>query len=192
MIILLLWSALASVGSLIFQSPVNYVKTEVGEGITLKVPESFAPLPDNLMEQKYLSARKPIALYTNENQQVDVGVSTSNARWQANDLPMLQSFYRSNIMALYDEVAFNKEALEKVNGKDFAVFEFVSLVRPEEDALTAQRPIRKYTYIQYTIHNGKSYVFTFNCPAEQQSQWQEVAKTIMESVKISDTPPQNE
>lgn len=183
---------MVSIGSLFDQSPVDYVKTEMGEGITLKVPESFVPLADNLMEQKYLSSRKPIALYTNENQQVDLGVNTSNARWRANDLPMLQSFYRSNIMALYDEVTFMKEAIEKVNGKDFAVFEFVSLVRPEENALTAQRPIRKYTYIQYAIHNGKSYVFNFTCPAEQQSQWQEVAKTIMESVKISNAPQNKE
>lgn len=181
---LLLWPAILLTVSGFYQSATDYVKKEVAEGITLSLPKSFVPMPENLIDQKYLSARKPIAAYTSENQQVDLGINTSNARWQADDLPMLQSFYRSSIMALYDEVNFLKEDIEKINGKDFAVFEFVSLVRPEENALTAQRPIRKYTYIQYTVHNGKTYIFNFNCPTEQQSQWQEAAKTIMQSVKI--------
>lgn len=168
-----------------FYQPANdYVTTEVAEGITLSLPKSFAPVPENQIDQKYLSARKPIAAYTSEDQQVGLGINTSNARWQADDLPMLQSFYRSSIMALYDEVTFLKEDIAKINGKDFAIFEFVSLVRPAENTLAAQRPIGKYTYIQYTLHNGKTYVFNFNCPAEQQSQWQETAKTIMGSVKI--------
>lgn len=181
---LLLLSVVFLTVSSFYQPANDYVKTEVAEGITLSLPRSFIPVPENMIDQKYLSARKPIAAYTSEDQSADLGINTSNARWQADDLPMLQSFYRSSIMALYDEVNFLKEDIAKINGKDFAVFEFVSLVRPAENALATQRPIRKYTYIQYTLHNGKTYVFNFNCPAEQQSQWQETASTIMQSVRI--------
>lgn len=161
-----------------------YVKTEVAEGITLKLPVSFVAMTESVLSQKYLSARGPIAAYTSQDQQTDLTVNTSNARWQANDLPMLQNFYRSNISALYDEVDFLKEGIEEINGKDFAVFEFISLVLPEENTLSMQKPVRKYTYIAYTIHNGKTYVFNFTAPAQQQKQWQETAIIIINSIKL--------
>lgn len=178
------WLLVFLTTSSFYQAGNDYVKTEIAKGITMSLPKTFAPMSESQLHEKYFSAREPIAAYISEDQQTDLGVNTSNARWQASDLPMLQSFYRASILSLYDEVDFLKEGIEEVNGKDFAVFEFVSIVRQEEDALTAQRPIQKYTYIQYTIHNGKAFVFNFNCPAGQQSHWQQTAKTIMESVKI--------
>lgn len=162
----------------------DYVSVEIAQGITLNLPKSFVPMPEAVMDRRYLSARKPLAAYISPDQQADLSVNTSNARWQAGDLPMLQNFYRANILSLYDEVTFIKESLEKINGKDFAVFEFLSIVRPEEDALTPQQPVKKYTYIQYTIYDGKTYVFNFNSPADRRDQWEETAKTIMESIKL--------
>ncbi len=167
-----------------YQHKDKYVKTEVAEGITLQLPESFTAMTESLLSQKYLSGRRPLAAYTSPDQQADLAVNTSNARWQADDLPMLQNFYKANIESLYDEVKFLKEGIEKINGKDFVLFAFVSLVLPEEGTLTMQQPVRKYTYIAYTIHKGKTYVFNFTAPAQQQAQWQVTAETIVNSIKL--------
>lgn len=180
----LLWLVIFMMNSGLYQISNDYVKTEIGEGITMNIPKSFTSMSENQLNEKYYLARKPLAAYISEDQRTDLVVNTSNARWQADDLPMLQNFYRSSIVSLYDEVDFLNEKIESINGKDFAVFEFVSVVREDENALTSKRPIRKYTYIQYTVDKGKTFVFSFSTPAEQQSRWQETARTIMESVKI--------
>lgn len=182
--VLLLGSALLLTVVGFGQHQDKYVKATVAEGVTLRLPASFVPMTEDMLNQKYLSARPPVAAYTSPDQQADLAVNTSNARWEANDLPMLQRFYRSNIQALYDEVEFQQEGIEQINGKDFAVFEFVSLVLPEEDALASQAPLSKYTYIAYTLYEGKTYVFNFTAPAQQQEAWQETAHQIIHSIQL--------
>lgn len=168
-----------------FQGPANdLVKTKVTENIELGIPKTFQPMTEELMNQRYLTARKPIAAYTNDRQTVDFTVSTSNTRWQPSDLPILKDFYKASLLELYDEVDFSREEVEEINGKNFVVFEFSSIVRPDENALTPQQPIRKYTRIQYTVHGGKTLVFNFSCPQSQQQQWESTAAEMMQSIKI--------
>ncbi len=99
---------------------------------------------------------------------------------------MLKDFYRASLLELYDEVKFLTEAVEEVNGQPFAVFEFVSVVRPAEDetSFTNQKPIKRYTYVQYTIHHEKTWVFDFSVPARDQTTWQPVAQHLMGSVRM--------
>ena len=168
-----------------FQQPGNdLVKKQVSEKIQILVPSDFQPMSQELMDQRYLTARKPIAAYTNERQMVDLTVSTSNTRWQASDLPILKDFYKASLMELYDEVNFTRQEIEEINGKPFVVFEFTSIVRPGENALTARSPIRKYTRIQYTVNAGQTLVFSFTCPQLRQPKWEETARKVMQSIQI--------
>lgn len=168
-----------------FQVPnIELVKTKITENIQLGVPRSFQPMTEDLLSQRYLTARKPIAAYTNDRQMIDLTVNTSNTRWQPSDLPMLKDFYKASLLELYDEVSLSREEIEEINGKNFVVFEFTSIVRPEENALNPQQPVRKYTRIQYTVHGGKTLVFNFTCPQALQQQWEATAGEIMQSIQI--------
>ncbi|MEK6476321.1 hypothetical protein WJR50_02265 [Catalinimonas sp. 4WD22] len=168
-----------------FQVPnIELVKTKITENIQIGVPKSFQPMTEDLLNQRYLTARKPIAAYTNDKQMIDLTVNTSNTRWQPSDLPMLKDFYKASLLELYDEVSFSREEIEEINGKDFVVFEFTSIVRPEENALNPQQPVRKYTRIQYSVHGGKTLVFNFTCPQALQQQWEGTAGEIMQSIQI--------
>ncbi|WPP48496.1 hypothetical protein [Catalinimonas niigatensis] len=168
-----------------FQRPLNdLIKTKITENIEVGIPKAFQPMTEELMDQRYLTARKPIAAYTNDRQTVDFTVSTSNTRWRPSDLPILKDFYKASLLELYDEVSFSREEVEEINGKNFVVFEFSSIVRPEENALAPQQPIRKYTRIQYTVHNGKTLVFNFSSPQAQQQQWEGTAAEMMQSIQI--------
>ena len=162
----------------------EFVKTEIYEGVTIKLPKSFHPMSEAVLRRNYLSARLPLAAYTGEDEQVTLGMNTSNTQWQAKDLQMLQNFYRSSILELYDEVKFIQDSLVTIQGKPFATFEFIGTVRGEEGALTSQAPLKNYVYVQYTIYQEKTYVFDFTCPARQQSKWQSAARTIMGSVVL--------
>ena len=164
----------------------SLVRTEIYEGISVNLPESFQPMSEALLQEMYLAARRPLAAYTDPNQQVAFGLNVSNTRWQAGDLAMLKDFYRASLLELYDEVEFLNESVKEINGREFAVFEFVSLVRPDEDetSFMNQQPIRQYTYVQYTIHNQKTWVFDFSVPAQAQAEWQETAHAMMSSVRM--------
>ncbi len=168
-----------------FQDPVNQlVKTKVAENMEIGIPKAFQQMTEEMMEQRYLTARKPIAAYTNDRQTVDFTVNTANTRWRPSDLPMLKDFYKASLLELYDEVNFSREEVVEIHGKNFVVFEFTSIVRPDENALRPQQPIRKYTRIQYTVNDNKALVFNFSCPQSQQEQWKKTAGEMMQSIKI--------
>ena len=162
------------------------VRTTVYEGISIGLPKSFRPMSEALLQETYVSARRPLAAYTDPNQQVRFGLNVSNTRWQAGDLAMLKDFYRASLLELYDEVTFINESIEEVNQRSFAKFEFVSIVRPDENetSFVQQKPVRQYTYVQYTIHEGKTWVFDFSVPAQAQAEWQETAREMMDSVRM--------
>ena len=164
----------------------DLVRTDIYEGISVSMPKTFRPMSEALLREKYVAARRPLAAYTDPNQQVAFGLNVSNTRWQADDLAILKDFYRASLLELYDEVDFINESIEEVNGRPFAVFEFVSVVRPDEDetSFINQKPIRQYTYVQYAIHNRKTWVFDFSVPAQAQTEWQQVAGEIMASVRM--------
>ena len=167
--------------------PRDFVRTEIYEGVSVDLPKSFQPMTEAQLQENYLAARRPLAAYTDPNQQVAFGLNVSNTRWQPGDLPMLKDFYRASLLELYDEVKFLTETVQEVNGQPFAIFEFVSVVRPDEDEISFanQKPIRRYTYVQYTVYQQKTWVFDFSVPAQDQATWQPVTRHLMESVGMS-------
>ncbi|WKN46145.1 hypothetical protein [Tunicatimonas pelagia] len=162
----------------------TFVRVDISEEISVSLPESFKVMTADQMQQKFLSARPPLAAYTSANQVADFSVSAANTRWRADDLPMLKDFYRSSLLELYDEVDFIEEGIREVDKTQVAFFEFTSVVKQDEDAITPKPPVHRYTYAQYTIRQNKALVFTFSCPRQRQSQWQPIAQKVMESVKL--------
>lgn len=153
--------------------------------LTASLPADFGVMPDDLIAARYPAPRKPIAAYTGPNGQTDFVVSEKPSTFAAADLPLLQKFYKPAIMSMYSEVQFIREEVKPINGRDFLVFEFVSTVKDDARKKNKLAPIRKYTIVQYLIRNDKLLIFTFNCPAALQPEWQPTAQKIMRSIKIS-------
>jgi len=162
---------------------IKFVKTKVGENITLLLPREFSPMTEVEVPDRYLSYRSAMALYSSPDRQIDFSVNRSYTRWRSSDLELMQEFYRSTIMNLYNEVEFITDEIRTINGRQFVVFEFISTVRSEESAFR-QKVIRKYTYVQYTIYDMNPLVFNFTAPAHYKNDWQDPAEKIMESIKI--------
>lgn len=165
----------------------KFVKTKVIDGITLLLPGDFLPVSEEDLRRVYLSAKPPVAAYTDFSRSIDFGVNVAFSKWNEEDLEIMQNFYKSNIMGLYSEVRFINESIETINGKKFAVFEYDCAVYDEEESNINRGTIRKYVRIQYTIVKGKTVLFNFSCPAIQKDKWIPIAKEILESVKISKT-----
>lgn len=165
------------------------VKTPVHDAITVSLPKDFAPVAEQEMASKYVSYRKPIALYTDPAKQVDFSVNLSLTQWQYFDLPLVKDFYKASLATLYSDIEWIREDIEEIRDIPFAIFEYVGTVADseQENVIRQTKPLEVYTYIAYGLVNGKVVVFTFTAPAQQRQQWAPVAEKIMESIRLKKT-----
>lgn len=165
--------------------PADLVKVKVNDQIQIMLPKNMFPMTAQELQNKLLSSRNPIAAYTDMNKQADLVINSSFSRWRADDIELLQQFYKSNIMSLYDEVTFFREEIQNMQGRKFVVFEFDSKVLPEQSTtLVSRNPVEQYNYIAYTIYNNQTYLFSFSCPLKFKDNWKNTAAAIVESIKL--------
>ena len=158
-------------------------KVTVAKNVSLSIPQTFEVMPDDGIAREYPAARKPLAVFTSPDGQIDISVNQRPSTFPAGDVKMMQAFYKASIQRMFTEVKFIREESQKINGRDFLVFEFVSTVKDERK--TAQlAPVRKYTIIQYTFLKDQMLIFSFNAPAQLQPQWEETAKAVMASAQV--------
>lgn len=159
-------------------------KVKVGENITMKIPEDFFPMSEDDIQQRISSHRKSLALYTDYQRVIELGVNRSFTKWEQEDLELLKDFYKSSLLEIYDEVEFYKEGVYQINKQTFVVFEFRSLIKGDSTTPGMYNSISKYTYLMYTIYEGDTYVFNFICPFRLKDDWSRTADEIMTSVSF--------
>ena len=164
-------------------APPKLKKVTVAKNVALSIPQNFEVMPDDGIAREYPAARKPLGVYTSPDGQIDISVNQRESTFPANDLDMLLPFYKASIQRMFTEVQFLKEEKQKINGRDFLVYEFVSTVR-DERSTRSLAPVRKYTLIQYTFLKGQMVIFSFNAPAQLQNQWQETARAAMATASV--------
>lgn len=160
------------------------VKTKITDDITVLLPKDFKPMDDLDFSQRYPSVRKPVAAYTNAEREVDFSVNISATQWAESDVEMAQKFFKAGIFNMFDGVEIISEGVQTLSGKKFIFFEFESRVKGERSSQELRDPILGYTYIQYRIENGRTLVFSFNCPRRLREDWEETAHKMMKSVKM--------
>ena len=161
------------------------VKVKIDKHITVKLPSDFTRVPEADVGTKYISYRTPIALYSNSTKEVDFSVNFSVSKWQSSDLELVQSFYKSNIANLFDDIEFLGESIEEINDRKYIVFEFTSSISETQSVLRQGASIKKYYYIQYTLMKGSVMIFSFSTPLRIMNEWRSTAGEIMHTVKIS-------
>lgn len=163
----------------------DFVKIKVNDFITVALPSGFVPLPQEEINKRMLSARKPLLFYTDANNEVDFSVNMSYSLWGKEDYEILRSFYRSTLMNLYDDVHFIKDEVVEIRNRNYAMFEFESVVRDDEESFVLKGNVRKYTLIIYTVlENNNTVLVNFTCPAIRRETWQQTAHEIMARVNI--------
>ncbi|MCH7514118.1 MAG: hypothetical protein IH947_09300 [Bacteroidetes bacterium] len=168
------------------QAQTRLVKKKISKEIAMKIPANFIPMSEADMWQRVSSYRKSIALFTDMQRIMELGVNHAFSTWEEGDLEMLQSVYKASILQLFDTVRFSREEIRNIKGRDFAVFEFVSNIKgnPALAYTGSSGGISKYYYLQYTLYDKGTLVFNFSCPARIKDEWQPVAREIMNSVMI--------
>ncbi len=168
------------------QAQARLVKKKISDEITMKIPASFVPMSEADMWQRVSSYRKSLALFTDMQRIMELGVNHAFSTWEEGDLKMLQSVYKASILQLFDTVRFSRDEIMNIKGRDFVVFEFVSGIKgdPALSVAGSSGGISKYYYLQYTLYEKGTLVFNFSCPARFKEEWQPAAREMMNSVKI--------
>ena len=168
----------------VFRSP-PLVKVKVDDNITVDLPEDFERLSQAEVNLKYISSKPPLAVYSDRSRQVDFSVNVAFSRWNPEDLEIMRGFYKSSIMGLYDEVRFIKESVEEIDGRKYVVFEFVSTIKSDEDAILNTSEYQQI-YL-YSIHHCQLQNDTFPFQLSlylTKDEWSGIAGNIMQSVKV--------
>jgi hypothetical protein len=160
------------------------IKTKIDDQITVYLPEEFFTVPEVEIASKYISYREPLAVFTDMSAQIDFAVNTSLTRWRSSDIELMKSFYKANISTLYDKTEFIRDEIETINDRQYVVFTYKSTLLPNENSIRNDPPVIKYNYIQYTIVKGETFLFNFNAPFYQKTNWEGTAFEIMHSIKI--------
>lgn len=155
----------------------------IAKKMTVLVPDEFNVMPDEGIASKYPAARKPLAVYTSPNGQVDFSVSEKQSTFSDKDLPLLKDIYKASLLNTYSQLQFIRQEIKPINKQNMIVFEFVSTVK--DDNPNSNKPsIKKYSIAQYHVKKGKVTIFTFNAPASMKDTWQVTANKMMNSVKM--------
>lgn len=168
------------------QAQTRLVKKKISNDIAMKIPANFIPMSESDIWQRVSSYRKSLALFTDMQRIMELGVNHAFSTWEEGDLEMLQRVYKASILQLFDTVRFSREEIRNIKGRDFVVFEFVSDINgdPTLSITGSSGRISKYYYLQYTLYDKGTLVFNFSCPARIKDEWQPVAREIMNSVMI--------
>ncbi|MCS6968175.1 MAG: hypothetical protein RMJ44_05965 [Cytophagales bacterium] len=158
-------------------------KVKLTDGITVQLPEDFRPMTNDEIASRYLTYRKPLAMYTDQGGVVDFGLNMAATTWRYEDLDILKSFYKATIMQMFTSVNFIREGIEQINNRRYAFFEFISELRSDAKDAIKRPPKVNYTYILYTVIGENVYIVNFTCPAEVRSRWQPIARAIVKTIK---------
>ena len=164
---------------------VKLKRVKVADGISVMLPENFYPMSPDDIAQRYPSIRKPIAAYTNDQRLVDFSINLSATQWRDSDIEMAKGFLKASIYNMFDKVTIIQEDIREINGHKFILFEIETRIEGNKNSFSNSESLKKYSYLQYLLINGKMIVFSFHSPVQLKEQWQSVAPQIMESIKIS-------
>jgi hypothetical protein len=165
-------------------SPPKLIKTKVGDGITIQVPTGWRPMDNLDFTERYPSVRAPLAAYTDEQRLIDLSVNISATQWPDKDAELAKGFFKASLYNMFDKVDMIQEGIRESHGKKFIFFEFNSRVNGNRKNEELKDPVLKYSYVEYYLEKGRTLVFSFNCPKNQQQAWQETARKMMQGVQV--------
>ncbi|RZJ24858.1 MAG: hypothetical protein EOO48_14120 [Flavobacterium sp.] len=167
--------------------PAKLKKRDITPTIEVALPANFKAMSLDEIADEYPTWKKPLAAYTDPQGHADFIVTERKSDFPAKDMVLLQQFYKASIQNMFSEVEFLSEKIQKVNGRDYLLMEFTSMVKHEDKDFSAlKKPVRKYNYIMYTVDDAqkKMTIFTLQTPIEFKKTWEEVAPDIMTSVRL--------
>lgn len=161
------------------------VTVKVDKAVTLKIPSGFVVMSTSDRINKFVSSKTPLAMYNSMDREINLGVNTNPMEWIDGDEAIIKGFYKASFEVFFDEIEYLQDTIKEINGKKYIVFEFISSLK-EENVFATKKFTKNYAYIQYTSYNGQILLFNFGCGARRMNQWRDIAREIMDSIRIKE------
>ncbi|MDO6762931.1 hypothetical protein [Agarivorans sp. 1_MG-2023] len=143
--------------------------------VTISTPEDFTPMPQELVEIKYPSSRRPTDVLTDETTQVTLAFNHTNNKMSKKELIKAHKGMSKMFHNLYPSAEWMRDEVIKQNGHPFIVFE---LVTPALDT-------QIHNIIYATSVDERFLLMSFNATVEKAPDWLARGEKMMESIIIN-------
>lgn len=167
----------------VFAQERSYERQKVSDIISIKVPTDFYTMEIQEARLKFVTAKAPLAVFSNPNRSADISINYSSSVWEG-DLSVLKEFYKANLFTLYDTVNIFKDEIVTIGGKEFISLEFESSVYGAEGGFRGNQSISKHIWINYTIYDRRVLIFSVSVPRSEKNRWEQMAMEVLNSVRI--------
>ena len=159
------------------------VRRSLTPAISLRLPESFAPMTPEDITLRYPSVRQPLGAFTDADRMADFSVNVSATQWPDGDVEFARGFFKASIYNMFDKVNMLQEGIRVQHKKKYIFFEFDSRMRTDRNSGTSDA-LGRYTYIMYLVEPKRTLVISFNCLDDVRERWRPLAGQIMQSVRV--------
>jgi len=144
--------------------------------LELMVPESFSPMPEELVSEKYLSAQKPQVILTNRDYTIDITLNLLQDSLKEDQIPLCLQKLKNTICEVYPATLFFDEEQLDADGTVVAYMDFKSF--------SLGGPIYNVMFVSAICK--RPLIGTFNCPFEYWEQWRPVVFEMLKTVREID------
>jgi hypothetical protein len=151
-------------------------KAVVKNKLALLVPQGFTIMDEEMLSLKYPSERRPTEVYTNKDGSINLAINHTKDRMPQSDISAFHKQMDGMFRNLYPSATWFESGVIGINGREWLT---LNLRTPAID--TEIRNIMVGTSVE-----GRLLLVSFNVTKEQESQWLEPAKAIVQSLRVKD------
>lgn len=142
--------------------------------VSLLIPQQFTQMPDDILEIKYPSSRRPTEVLSDDSGSISLAFNHTNTVMESSDIPEFHRAISKMFHNLYPSAKWFRDEIIERNGRKFIVLE---LITPAMDT-------EIHNIMYGTSVDGRLLFIAFNTTIEQSKEWLPIGKKVMESLTI--------
>jgi len=148
------------------------IKNVLNGKMKILIPSDFFLMDIEKKRAKYPFLNERTTIYSNREASVNISFDLTDHMGNEKDLPEIKKILdkQYNISS----IDFEKSEIQRINGKDFVLLEFVS------NAIDT----RVYNIMFLTISEGHIVMGAFNCTEMLRQKWESIGKEIIRGIQI--------
>ena len=147
--------------------------------IGILLPSGFESMPQEMINARYPSERRPDLVYTDETGAITLSFMHTVYKASPEQIDVYHSNFVSLFKSVYPTADWKGAEVKQINGQKVGYVEFIT---------PAAADTRIYSLMFFTDVEGKFLLCTFRCDEEQHEYWMASAQQIMNSLTIFPAP----
>lgn len=167
---------------LIAQNP-EMKRVPLGDYATMEISKNFTEMDDDQIAFKYPAQRRPIVMFTDSFQEIDISFSIHPTLFVEKDMKLMMRFLKSTLIQQFEKIIFYTDTVISFQNKTMGCYTFKT-ERRQRSVTGEIILIEKYVSQRYLIAKNEMLIFSFYCPFDKKQEWEGKAKKMMESILL--------